>query len=111
MESASVCEWCGKPLPSRSSAGRSARFCSPRCRKEAGRSGRTRPSAAARRTCLKCGEPFLSEGPWNRLCRRCCRENERLAEELAPMALRPRARLRHRAALVLLAAENHPDGD
>jgi len=28
------------------------------------------------RECLKCGEPFLSEGNWNRLCNKCRKEND-----------------------------------
>ena len=30
------------------------------------------------RTCLKCGETFASEGPWNRICSSCNRDNDTL---------------------------------
>ncbi|MFP4057678.1 MAG: hypothetical protein ACLF0G_12500 [Candidatus Brocadiia bacterium] len=29
----------------------------------------------AMRTCLACDRPFLSEGPWNRICPRCSERN------------------------------------
>ena len=32
-----------------------------------------------RRLCLKCGEKFLSECPYNRICEECSLSNERIA--------------------------------
>ena len=32
-----------------------------------------------KRLCLKCGKRFLSKGPYNRVCERCCLLNERMA--------------------------------
>ena len=32
-----------------------------------------------KRLCLKCGEKFLSKGPYNRVCERCGLLNERMA--------------------------------
>lgn len=29
-----------------------------------------------RRICLACDKPFTSEGPWNRICKRCNKANE-----------------------------------
>ncbi len=34
---------------------------------------------AKQRTCLKCGNPFDSTGPGNRICQRCARINARIA--------------------------------
>ena len=39
---------------------------------------------AATRTCLGCGKPFLSEGPWNRICKRCGRRDTRRAPQRVP---------------------------
>jgi uncharacterized protein with PIN domain len=33
-----------------------------------------------RRRCLKCNRSFWSEGPWNRLCRRCNAANRNIRE-------------------------------
>lgn len=32
-----------------------------------------------KRVCLKCGKQFLSKGPYNRICDKCCLMNERVA--------------------------------
>ncbi len=32
-----------------------------------------------KRACLKCGQKFLSKGPYNRLCDKCSLSNERVA--------------------------------
>ena len=105
---------CGKPV----GEGR-RKYCSDRCARIVNRDSATararRRQAAiaakggphvAPRICLSCDKTFLSEGPWNRLCPSCSRENDRLAEELHAMALRPRARLRHSAALAAIEAED-----
>jgi len=41
-----------------------------------------RGPTVAMRTCLGCNRPFLSEGPWNRLCPPC----SRVADGMPPMA-------------------------
>jgi hypothetical protein len=33
----------------------------------------------APRVCLACNRPFLSEGPWNRICPRCAERNSVVA--------------------------------
>lgn len=32
------------------------------------------------RTCLKCGQEFVAEGRFNRICRRCTESNRRFEE-------------------------------
>ena len=66
--------------------------CSPRARavgnlERESRDG-ARPSAAgvdqrARRSCLRCGKMFASNGPWNRQCRRC-RDLEKRSNAITP---------------------------
>jgi len=38
------------------------------------------------RTCLKCGQRFLSEGPWNRICRKCAEDNEHVRRHLGKLS-------------------------
>jgi hypothetical protein len=33
-----------------------------------------------KRTCLKCGQEFVAEGRFNRICRRCTESNRRFEE-------------------------------
>lgn len=74
---------CGKPIPD----GR-RKYCSDRCARvvnrdsSAARAKRRTAAIAARggpevrkRMCLSCVKPFLSEGPWNRICPRCSERN------------------------------------
>lgn len=61
------CEECSKIVNRRSAAERS------RVRAQAYR--RERTVKYAPRTCLSCGQPFLSEGPWNRICTTCSEHN------------------------------------
>lgn len=74
---------CGKPVPE----GR-RKYCSDRCARivnrdsAAARARRRYAALAARggkhvgmRNCLACNQPFLSEGPWNRICPRCSERN------------------------------------
>lgn len=74
---------CGAPVPE----GR-RKYCSDRCARLVNRdsaSARARRRAAciearggphvASRICLACGQPFLSEGPWNRICPHCSERN------------------------------------
>ena len=35
--------------------------------------------ATTKRICLSCDRPFLSEGPWNRICPRCNKANDATA--------------------------------
>jgi len=60
-------EDCSKIVNRRSAAERS------RLRAQAYR--RERMVKYAPRTCLSCGENFLSEGPWNRICAACSEHN------------------------------------
>ena len=74
---------CGKPVPD----GR-RKYCCDRCgrivnrdsstararRRTAAIEARGGPQVAAR-ICLSCDRPFLSEGPWNRICPRCGERN------------------------------------
>lgn len=74
---------CGKPVPE----GR-RKYCSDRCGRmvnrdsAAARARRRQAALAARggarvgvRVCLSCDRPFLSEGPWNRICPQCSERN------------------------------------
>ena len=74
---------CGKPVPD----GR-RKYCSDRCGRIVNRDSaiaraRRRTAAieahggpqVAVRICLSCDRPFLSEGPWNRICPRCGERN------------------------------------
>ena len=79
-----VCAVCGKPLPKLNRA-----YCSPVCGRKA-RLERVKPETLLRdiarfhrqhlkpdeRECLGCGEKFLSEGNWQRICRRCRERND-----------------------------------
>ncbi len=48
--------------------------------KDADRSTITKGNALKKkRACLKCGQRFLSKGPYNRLCEKCSLSNERVA--------------------------------
>lgn len=74
---------CSRPVP----PGR-RKYCSVECskivnRRSAAERSRLRAQAYRRermvkyapRTCLSCGEGFLSEGPWNRICGGCRERN------------------------------------
>ena len=74
---------CSRPVP----PGR-RKYCSVECskivnRRSAAERSRLRAQAYRRermvkyapRTCLSCGEAFLSEGPWNRICGDCRERN------------------------------------
>ena len=74
---------CGAPVPE----GR-RKYCSDRCarivnrdssaararRRTAAIEAKGGPQVAAR-VCLSCSHPFLSEGPWNRICPHCSERN------------------------------------
>lgn len=85
---------CGRPIPD----GR-RKYCSDRCARvvnrdsAAARARRRQAAIAAKggphvgmRICLSCDAPFLSEGPWNRICPRCSERN---------VAVPPRANAAH----------------
>ena len=74
---------CGAPVPE----GR-RKYCSDRCARIVNRDSsaaraRRRMAAieakggphVAPRICLSCSHPFLSEGPWNRICGNCSERN------------------------------------
>ncbi len=74
---------CGAPVPE----GR-RKYCSDRCarivnRDSAAARARRRSAAieakggphVAVRLCLSCDRPFMSEGPWNRICPNCSERN------------------------------------
>ncbi len=74
---------CGAPVPE----GR-RKYCSDRCARivnrdsSAARARRRATAIEARggpnvapRICLSCRHPFLSEGPWNRICPHCSERN------------------------------------
>ncbi len=42
-----------------------------------------------RRLCLKCGEKFLSECPYNRICEKCSLINERIALKTYSVSSKP----------------------
>jgi len=76
-------EGCSRPVP----PGR-RKYCSVECskivnRRSAAERSRLRAQAYRRermvkyapRTCLSCGERFMSEGPWNRICGLCGERN------------------------------------
>ncbi len=42
-----------------------------------------------KRLCLKCGEKFLSECPYNRICEECSLTNERIAFRTHPVSSKP----------------------
>ena len=77
-----VCPMCGKPViwPRR-------KWCSQKCGRRAGvelQSAERRPLPglalqSAMRKCLRCGEGFMSDGPWNRICGHC---GESMAQEM-----------------------------
>ena len=85
---------CGRPVPE----GR-RKYCCDRCgrivnRDSAVARARRREAVLAAkggdqvgtRTCLSCNRPFLSEGPWNRICPQCGERN---------VAIPPRATAAH----------------
>ncbi len=41
-----------------------------------------------KRLCLKCGKKFLSKGPHNRICIKCCLINERIRTGIYSVSLR-----------------------
>ena len=41
------------------------------------------------RLCLKCGEKFLSERPYNRICEKCSLKNEEIALKLHSVSVLP----------------------
>ncbi len=53
-----------------------------------------------KRNCLKCGQSFLSEGPANRICRRCRRINDRLPPMSEAQLQRQRGAKRHNGELI-----------
>ena len=61
------CEECSKIVNRRSAAERS--------RMRAQMYRREQMVKYAPRTCLSCGQDFLSEGPWNRICSDCSEHN------------------------------------
>ena len=74
-------EGCKNPLP----PGRT-KYCSDHCSRAANRVAARERSRARRerwkapvsdrraiRICLWCDKPFMSDGPWNRQCKRCAR--------------------------------------
>jgi len=76
-------EGCSRPVP----PGR-RKYCSEDCskivnRRSAAERSRLRAQAYRRermvkfapRTCLACNKPFMSEGPWNRICPACGEHN------------------------------------
>jgi len=83
---------CGKPVPE----GRK-KYCSDLCGRLATRAAK---AARARRrqlaieehggpqvavcVCLGCDRPFLSDGPWNRICPRCGQRNDGASRRAAP---------------------------
>ncbi len=85
---------CGRPVPE----GR-RKYCCDRCGRVVNRdsaTARARRREAAivakggnqvgARICLSCDSPFLSEGPWNRICPQCSERN---------VAVPPRAMAAH----------------
>ncbi len=42
-----------------------------------------------KRLCLKCGEKFLSERPYNRICEECSLKNERIAFRTHSVSSKP----------------------
>ncbi len=42
-----------------------------------------------KRTCLKCGDKFLSKGPYNRICDKCSLSNERVASSAYSVGKNP----------------------
>ncbi len=42
-----------------------------------------------KRACLKCGQKFLSKGPYNRICEKCGLSNERVASSAYSVGKRP----------------------
>jgi len=91
------------------------KYCSDRCarivnRDSAAARARRRTAAiqarggphVARRYCLACNKPFLSEGPWNRICPHCSERN---------VAAPPRASAVHVALSTHSGEVNHFVGD
>jgi hypothetical protein len=53
-----------------------------------------------KRTCLKCGQTFDSEGPANRICRRCRQINDRLPPMTEAQLQKQRGAKRHNGELI-----------
>ncbi len=73
------------------------KYCSNNCAKEGNRI-KTRETKekkrvlealgaeVGQRTCLSCDKPFLSEGPWNRICPRCEEGNSSTPPRAIPVS-------------------------
>ena len=55
---------------------------------------------AKKRTCLKCSRLFDSEGPGNRICRRCRQINDRLPKFTEEQMQKQRGAKRHNGELM-----------
>ncbi|OHB88781.1 MAG: hypothetical protein A3D13_09610 [Planctomycetes bacterium RIFCSPHIGHO2_02_FULL_40_12] len=49
----------------------------------------TKSGLRKKRACLKCGNLFLSKGPYNRICEKCGLMNERIASSTYSVSEKP----------------------
>jgi hypothetical protein len=66
----------------------------------AGPNARSTDMEPKKRTCLKCNRPFDSEGPGNRICRRCRQINDRMPRLTEAQMQMQRGAKRHNGELM-----------